>query len=160
MVTKILALDLGTRCGWALAEGNGEGEIVRIDSGEWDLSGGRYEGGGMRFLRFRQFIRDVLPMADRVAYEEVRHHLGVDAAHVYGGLQATLTEECEMQQIPYESIPVGTIKKYACGKGNANKDMMLARAQELWPDIEIAGHDQADALHIARYVISQRESPF
>src|SRR5690606_35778810 len=106
---------------------------------------------GMRFLRFRQMLQDVLPRVDHVAYEEVRRHMGVDAAHVYGGLQAVITEECERRQIPYEAVPVATIKKCATGKGNANKQAMVARAETLWPTTEIADDNQADALHIARY---------
>ena len=52
--------------------------------------------------------------------------MGVDAAHVCGGLLATLSAWCEHHQIPYQGVPVGTIKKYATGKGHADKDEMIA----------------------------------
>jgi Holliday junction resolvasome RuvABC endonuclease subunit len=37
-----------------------------------------------------------------------------------------LTAWCEHHQIPYQGIPVGTIKKHAAGKGNASKYEMVA----------------------------------
>ncbi len=51
--------------------------------------------------------------------------MGTDAAHVYGGLLATLTAWCEHHQIPYEGIPVSTINKATTGKGNASKVEMI-----------------------------------
>ena len=79
-----------------------------------------------------------------VYYEEVRRHAATDAAHVYGGLMATLTAWCEFHSIAYEGVPVGTIKKHATGKGNASKGMMIAamRAKGHYP----ADDNDADAL--------------
>ena len=51
--------------------------------------------------------------------------MGVDAAHAYGGFLAHVTAWCEHHQIPYEAVPVGTIKRHATGKGNANKEAMV-----------------------------------
>lgn len=117
---SVLALDLGTKTGWCADP---------IAHGVWDLKPGRFEGGGMRFVRFRRNLNDVLKLGDlsQVVFEEVRAHKGVDAAHVYGGLTATLQAWCEDAAIPYAAVPVGTIKKFWCGRGNASKeDMLLA----------------------------------
>jgi Holliday junction resolvasome RuvABC endonuclease subunit len=141
----ILGIDPGTLCGWAVAR---SGEV--LDSGTWSLKGGRYEGGGMRFLRFRRYLAEVLDaaMPDAVCFEEVRRHMGTDAAHIYGGIVAVLTSECEERGIPYKGIPVGTVKKFATGKGNANKDRMLEATRNRWP--EFSGDDnEADARWIA-----------
>ncbi len=116
-----LALDLGTLAGWAL---DPPGKLY----GLWNLKPNRFDGGGMRFVRFRNNL-DALMRAHRftkVVFEEVRAHKAVDAAHVYGGLLATLQTWCEDAYIPYEGIPVGEIKKFFAGKGNANKSEMLA----------------------------------
>lgn len=145
-----LALDLGLLLGWCLTDGH------VYDGGVWDLKSNRFEGGGMRYLRFRRQLRAMLKHdVGQVVYEEVRGHRGVDAAHVYGGLQAVLTEECELQEIPYESVPVGTLKKFATGKGNSNKEAMIEAAQRLWPHIEIVDDNQADAMLLARYVVER-----
>lgn len=145
---KVLAIDLGTKCGWCVAEGDS------FIAGTWNLAGGRFDGGGMRFLRFEQFLREALPGVERVAYEEVRRHMGVDAAHVYGGLQAVLTAECERQGIPYEGIPVATIKKHATGKGNAKKDAMMNAARQRWSGFN-GDDNEADARWIAATVLAQ-----
>lgn len=118
-----LALDLGTNTGWAICR---DGVTV---SGTASFKVGRYEGGGMRYLRFQRWLDEMRGAGlDSVWFEEVRRHAGTDAAHVYGGLLATLTAWCEHHGVPYSGIPVGTIKKHATGKGNANKDAMIAAA--------------------------------
>lgn len=118
-----LALDLGTNTGWALRR---DGTTI---SGTASFKVGRYEGGGMRYLRFQRWLDELAhDGVDSIWFEEVRRHAGTDAAHVYGGLLATLTAWCEHHGIPYSGVPVGTIKKHATGKGNANKDAMIAAA--------------------------------
>jgi hypothetical protein len=67
----------------------------------------------MRFLRFKRWHTEVKQSADgleAVYFEEVRRHAGVDAAHAYGGFMAHLTAWCEHHPIPYQGVPVGTIK--------------------------------------------------
>ena len=120
----IFALDLGTQTGWALTSRDGS-----ITSGSQSFKPQRFEGGGMRFLRFKRWLTDIKQCndgIDQVVFEEVRRHVGVDAAHAYGGFMGQLTAWCEHHQIPYQGIPVGTIKKHATGKGNASKDEMVA----------------------------------
>jgi Holliday junction resolvasome RuvABC endonuclease subunit len=60
-----------------------------------------------------------------------------------------LEEECERAKIPYTSIPVATIKREATGKGNADKDAMVAAARARWPGFEPATDDEADARFLA-----------
>ena len=78
-----------------------------------------------------------------ICFEEVRRHAGTDAAHVYGGLMATLTAWAELRGVPYQGVPVGTIKRHATGKGNADKEAMIAavRARGFTP----ADDNEADA---------------
>lgn len=139
-----LALDLATTTGWAVSS------CGIVTSGTINFAGSRFEGGGMRFLRFRRWLREMLanekPQA--VFFEEVRRHLSTDAAHVHGGLLAIMQAECEARGVPYLGIPVGTIKKQATGKGNADKAAMVAAAATRWPDQNITSDDQADALWI------------
>lgn len=134
-------------------------------AGELDLRSKRHEGGGMRFLRFRQHLREqfaqpsmIVDGPDLVVYEEVARHLGTAAAHIYGGLLAVLQAELESRRIPYEGIPVGTIKKHATGKGNAGKQAMVAAAISQWPagsghTIDDMGHNVADALWLTDYAL-------
>lgn len=137
---SVLTLDLGTTSGWCLRQGSS------TVSGSWNLKGDRYEGGGMRFLRFRGKLDEVAKLTDirGVFYEEVRRHAGTDAAHIYGGLQAVLTSWCEERKIPYQGVPVGTIKKHVTGKGNADKNAVMAAVRKFGFD---PGDDnEADAI--------------
>ena len=140
----ILALDLGTTTGWALRSSDG-----LITSGTTSFRNGRFDGGGMRYLRFTNWLTELERLSGPIAtiwFEEVRRHVGTDAAHVYGGLMATLTAWAELRGVPYEGVPVGTIKKHATGRGNANKDAMIAavRARGFSP----ADDNEADAIAI------------
>lgn len=153
MNSAILALDLGTHTGWALS-----GHDSSITSGTEQFKPQRFEGGGMRYLRFKRWLTEVKHCADgldAVYFEEVRRHAGIDAAHAYGGFLATLTAWCEHHGIPYQGVPVGTIKKHATGKGNAGKAEMIAAATA-------RGHNptddnEADALALLHWAIEQQE---
>jgi hypothetical protein len=138
----VLALDLGTTTGWAL-----RGQDGGITSGTMTFKPTRFEGGGMRFLRFRGWLAEVATLSGgmtRIVFEEVRAHAGTDAAHIYGGFLATLTAWCEQQSIPYQGVPVGTIKRYATGKGNAHKAAMIAAIEAR--GFRPADDNEADAI--------------
>ena len=151
MNQTLLALDLGTTTGWALLGRDGS-----INSGSEPFKPQRFEGGGMRYLRFKRWLTEIKQSTDdidAVYFEEVRRHLGVDAAHAYGGFMAHLTAWCEHHQIPYQGVPVGTIKKHATGKGSASKDEMIlaAKARGHAP----ADDNEADALALLNWAIEQ-----
>ncbi len=153
MNMTILALDLGTTTGWALMGSDGQ-----ITSGSQSFKPQRFEGGGMRFLKFKRWLTDVKQCTtgvDLVVFEEVRRHVGVDAAHAYGGFMGQLTAWCEHHQIPYEGIPVGTIKKHATGKGNAGKEDMIASVQARGH--QPADDNEADAIALA-YLARDRQT--
>lgn len=143
---KLLALDLGTHTGYCA------GSDAASMSGTWNLKPGRHDGGGMRFVRFRNRLNEMHEATgfDMVAYEEVRRHTGTDAAHVYGGLLAHLTEWCESKGIPYSGVPVGTIKKFATGTGNAGKSEMIVAARK-W-GVDTTDDNEADAVALWHYV--------
>ena len=145
----ILALDLGTRTGWAARLADGA-----VVSGTVSFRPSRFDGGGMRYLRFRNWL-DELKRTTRgltaVYFEEVRRHAGTDAAHIFGGFLAHLTAWCELGRLPYQGVPVGTIKRHVTGKGNAGKDAVIAavRSRGFAP----ADDNEADALAILLWAI-------
>lgn len=148
----VLCLDLGTTTGWALRTSDGT-----IISGTISFKNSRFEGGGMRYLKFANFLDEIHSMekVSQVYFEEVRRHLGVDAAHAYGGFLAHLTAWCEKNKIAYEGVPVGTIKKHATGKGNASKAMVIK-------SVTRRGHspsddNEADAIALAYWAIGNRQ---
>lgn len=145
----VLALDLGTTTGWAI-----RGHDGLITTGTTSFRPGRYDGGGMRYLRFTSWLTELDRLSGPIAaiwFEEVRRHAGTDAAHVYGGLMASLTSWAELRGIPYQGVPVGTWKRGVCGKGNASKEDVVAAmvAKGFAP----TNYDEADALAILHWVI-------
>lgn len=145
----ILALDLGTSTGWALRSVDG-----LITSGTISLRPGRFDGGGMRYLRFTNWLTEIDRLSGPIAaiwFEEVRRHAGTDASHIYGGLMATLTAWAELRGVPYEGVPVGTIKRHVAAKGNADKAAVMAavRARGFSP----ADDNEADAIAILLWAI-------
>lgn len=138
---NILALDLGTTTGFAILKNQD------ITHGFISFKPQRFEGGGMRYLRFNKWLDEILSLIgtiDAVYFEEVRRHLGVDAAHAYGGFLAHLTAFCEERSIPYLGVPVGTIKKHVTGKGNANKQKMIEAVNKL--GFSVIDDNEADAI--------------
>lgn len=146
---QILALDLGSHFGWAEIE-NGK---LR-DSGHVDL---KKLKGAVRFAKFRELVNARLytpiPSEKRfikrithIAYEKVMAHQGTGAAHMYGAFEA-LTQMIGFEHnIPVTGYGVGEIKKFATGKGNANKEKMVEAAQNFKHNL--TDDNEADAIFI------------
>ncbi len=146
-----LCLDLGTTTGWAIRSSE-----KLITSGTISFKNSRFEGGGMRYLKFSRFLDELLSLQNigQIYFEEVRRHMGVDAAHAYGGFLAHLTAWCEKHKIPYEGVPVQTIKIHATGKGNASKAKVIE-------SVKRRGHvpaddNEADAIALLYWAIGRR----
>jgi hypothetical protein len=148
-ILPILALDLGSRMGWALRAATGA-----IASGTQEFRPGRFEGAGMSFVRFTRWLDDIAGNTGRkiVVFEEVRAHAGTLAAQVYGGFLAHLTAWCERNSVPYLGVPVATIKRHITGKGNAPKEAVIAavRAKGFAPRDD----NEADALAILDWAVN------
>jgi len=148
---NVLALDLGTQCGWAVATRDG-----KFSSGSDRFDPKRCGGAGKRWLSFREFLTARAREAggiQAVYYEDVKNHAGVLAAHVYGGFLAVLELWCAANNIPLYGVGVGTIKKHATGRGNAKKPDMIAAAQAM--GVRVVDDNQADAVALLAYALEQ-----
>lgn len=151
----IFCLDLGTKTGWVL------GDKENFYSGVENFTPKRYEGGGMRYLRFRRWVFEIIQLSESIGanvneiyYEEVRRHAGTDAAHVYGGFLSHLAAFGDEYEIPYAGVPVGTIKKHITGKGNANKKLVLEAVRALGYNPKDDNESDAIALYEWAYLNS------
>ena len=141
---RLLALDPATKLGWAI-----------YDKGKWrsgtiDLSNKKWDGAGVRFVKFEQWLHEQKPM-DIIVYEAVENHGsdGTYAAHAYGGYIAVLQRFGEANSIAYTGLPVGSIKKFWTGNGRAGKEKMIeeARRRKFNPKDD----NEADAIAIGHY---------
>lgn len=126
---NILAIDLGTQCGWALGTRDGQ-----TRGGSESFAAKSKEGPGLRWLKFRAFLATTEKSVGEIQaiyFEDVKRHGpgAVLAAHAYGGFRAVLEMWCSVHQIRLVPVGVGTIKKCWTGKGNAKKDEMIAEAR-------------------------------
>lgn len=137
---KILAIDPATKCGWALS---GKPTI----SGTWDLSVRRDESAGMRLIRLKSKLMELLVhQPDLVVYEAARHAAPKmqGALVVQATLQSVILVFCEENNLEYRGYSPSEIKKHATGKGNANKDLVMQAARNRgW---EFRDDNECDAL--------------
>jgi len=150
---SILALDLGRTTGWALYRPEGQ-----IHSGFEEFKPGRFESSGMALLRFRSWLSVMHQQGDGIAmcvFEEVRRHNGTTAAHTYGEFLGQLKAwaDEDHNKVPYLGVPVGTIKKFATGKGNAGKDEMIEAVRRRLGHPDVTDHNEADALALLHWAI-------
>lgn len=165
----VLGLDLGTSTGATYAwYSPGEpvvpGLIRPEHMGQWDLSAGPYDSGAIRFLRMRHFLEMIRP--DLVVYEDVKFKpdasmAGSKSMHqivariatsseFLGALKATLATWCEEHQIPCSGYGIAVMKKRATGKGNANKEAMIAACNSIFgSNLDVQGYENTGVDNIA-----------
>jgi len=111
----ILALDLGVKCGWC----------TDTASGVWNLKPKSYESAGMKLIKFKSSLEELVQTEkpELIVYEKPggRNYTGVRSIANFEG---TLITYCIEHDIEYRGYSAGQIKKFATGKGNANKEKM------------------------------------
>lgn len=135
----ILAIDQASHCGWALS---------RDLYGVWDLTTKKDEDMGMKLIRFRNKLKEVCASesVNMIVYERVAGMHTASIIHA-AKMVAIIETFCTENGINYTAFSAQEVKKFATGKGNANKDAMVKAAQEKYG---YPGTDDniADALHI------------
>lgn len=141
---NILALDVATHCGWATATA----------SGVWDLSIKKDESSGMRLIRFKAKLKEVCEK-ERINLVVFERTAGFHKAAiiVQAELHGVLKIYLEENNINYRAYSAAEIKKFATGKGNANKEKMIEAAKNKYC-MEIIDDNHADALHIYHLAVS------
>lgn len=143
---RIAGIDLGTNCGIAFCDFIPGQPILAapIIMGQWLLDLGPYDTGPLRHVRLKQFLSVLQP--DLIMYEDVKFSppaelfrgkaIGVVVARVstsaefIGGLKTTLTTWAAEHGIPTHGLAISEIKKFATGKGVADKVKMIEAANE------------------------------
>ena len=150
---RILALDTGTHCGWA----SWSPRTQQQTSGVQVFELGRGESPGMRFLRFRKWLTEMVRLVSPnvIAYERSAHFKGVPAAEVCHGFQTVMLELAAQHEIDTAPVQNSSLKKYMTGKGNASKEEMVEAAIKRWRLDETPTHDQADALAVLAWAIEE-----
>lgn len=148
----VVGLDPGTKTGWAICR---DGKIIESGVQAFDL--GRGESPGMRFLRFRRWLRELCPphFGQAVLAFERAHHRGGPATEIGVGLCTRIQEFAAEQACEALPVHTATLKKWATGNGRADKPAMIDRAMTLAQDQQCASDDQADAILVALWAWQQ-----
>ena len=148
----VLALDLATKTGFAVQRKDGT-----IRSGMVTLPPASKTPTGERLNRFRAWLTDTKNKHDNidfVVWEQpvVRH---VKAVAPLFQLVGTVCSWAEHHGIGYanDGVASATIKKFATGRGNAEKSEMIEAAKRL--GFNITDDNEADALHLLRLTIEK-----
>ena len=143
----ILSLDLATSTGWAsYAEGD-----ITIGSASFALRRG--DSPGMRFLRCRAWLREMLKLLgniDLIVYEQP-HQRGGHPTQVAMGLATEVLSFSARANIETTTVHSMSLKKWATGKGNAKKPQMIEEAKSRGYDV--ANDDEADAVLMLEYTL-------
>lgn len=67
---------------------------------------------------------------------------------------------CHRHAIRPVPLPVGTLKKYATGSGNADKEQMAIALKKKFPELEMSKYDDnaVDARHLLQYLIEKHDA--
>lgn len=146
---SILALDLGALTGWAARGTDGF-----MTSGVQRFPLIRGDSAGMRFLRFRRWLLDILALtkANLVVYEAaISFHKSTYSGQLANGFAGIMQASCAELGLECLVVTAPELKRTATGKGNCGKDLMVAAAKRKFPDLKIIDDNHADALHLLRF---------
>lgn len=153
-MSAVLALDLGTKTGFAIARADGT-----IVSGERQFPARANEHDGARFARFEVFLEELhrgAPELRRVVFEHVvaisipGRDAGLAAGQLYGGLLALVKLFAYRHQLLCDGFHITTIKKQFAGSGKAQKVDVINQCRAL--GFAPVSDNEADAialLHVA-----------
>lgn len=142
--SNILALDIATKTGWKTA----------TTSGVWDLKPNRGESEGMRVVRFKSKVKEIIDLEEIgiVAYERPAgmHKASIMVASEMVGV---LKDLCIEKGVELACYSANEIKKDATGKGNAGKAEMIQAAINL--GFTPKDDNEADAIHL--YLLAKKD---
>lgn len=162
---RILGLDLSGSCGASFCDIIPGQPVLAapIFGGQWNLSVGLYDTNSIRYVRLKEFLYQTGPSL--ILYEEVKFTgqmpggggslaalvaRAISGAQVVHGLAATLVTWAEENSVPCQSVPIGTLKKYATGLGNASKvDMIKACNKHFGTEFVAEGYEHTGVDNIA-----------
>lgn len=104
-----------------------------------------------RIERMRDQARRCIALcmdADLIVVEGAAFGMNNAQTHMLAGFWWLLVHGLE-RVAPVAVVQPGTLKKFATGKGNADKDAVLTAAVRGFPSVDVKGNDEADALALA-----------
>lgn len=137
-VINLLALDIATKTGFC----------TKTASGVWNLAPKRDESAGMSLIRFKAKLSEVVKLEDiNLIVFERPAGMHVSSVISQSEKHGVLKLFCEENKIQYKGYSASEIKKFATGKGNAGKPLMIQACKDKY-NIIPEDDNHADAIHI------------
>ena len=160
-MTTVIGLDLSlTNTGIARIAWNGEdvvADIHRVQSKGSKTD--TWEARSVRILNLTNEIqRRALPAALTVV-EGPSFSSGSPSSHDRSWFWGKVFDRLMLNGVPVVVVPPASAKKWATGKGNADKDDMVLAAARMWPMLDGIKNDTADALALAGIGMQLLEGP-
>lgn len=147
---NIAAFDQATKCGVAYQI---KGEEPKTEM--WNLNIKSKESQGMKWIRFEARLKDFLKRNNiKILAYELPAGRNIKPIIHSSKLIGVIEKSCVELEIEHIEFSASEIKKFATGKGNANKEMMIEAAIKLW-NYEGEDDNEADALHILHLLKSK-----
>lgn len=140
---QILALDMATVCGYHSTHA----------SGEWNFTVPVKGYGKKQHVAFRDTLRDFITTYGirKIVAEDVtvcRTPSQIKTSVKLGEFRGIMLEVIEeLGLLPPTFINLSTVKKFATGRGDADKEAMIKACRERW-GIDPVSDNEADATHI------------
>jgi len=151
---NILALDCGTKTGWATSVDG------KIESGMQDFTKRRGESNGVMFLRFNAWLREMCGMigAGDIAVYERAHHRGGAATEIGVGLATRVMEYATEVGSEYMAVHSASIKKHVTGNGRASKKDIMDWFTTTTGKQPI-DDNESDAMALLYYTLNEMKEP-
>ena len=161
---RILSLDLGTKTGYAMWDSYAGG-LETPASGTWTLAtakeirqqaqAGKNRTRDIRFWALRHNIEAMFPL-DQVWFEDVEFSTYTYQTQLWAGFRTVVSLLPLGMDI--HAVPVGTLKKFATGRGNADKAAMAQALFQKHPTWSKDKDDnEVDALQLLDYALHQNK---
>lgn len=144
---RVVGVDLSlASTGLAVVEAGARGRVGRVQT--------KPAGQGLIARRERLGVicggvRSWTAGADLVVVEGLAYASRSPHASERAGLWWLVVDGLLADGVPVAVVAPTTRAKYATGKGSAGKDAVLAAVVRRYPDVEVSGNDEADALVLA-----------
>jgi len=155
-VRRVLALDLGTKTGWATNVVPVTGAILETPT-HFGVVQFSSEISGWRYFTFKKWLDIKLKnyRIDHVIYEETFSKSAYSSRVLHGFLailQFTFAERYldEDKRLTMAKVHASHLKKFATGNGHATKDLMISKYRERFGYLP-ADHNEADAFWLLEY---------
>lgn len=150
-MTTIVGLDLSlTSTGWAIVTVVGAEHVAEV--GTISTTGVRAASLCARNARLQGIKRQITGLAhgaDLIVIEAPAYSRSNPGMHDRSGLWWIVVAQLTGMGHTVVEVTPSARAKYATGKGNAAKDAVLAAVVRRYPDVDVTGNDEADALVLA-----------